>query len=290
MSATAAKKAQPMRTIAGKYLTYNHLTDEDRRLFAATHLHLYLDDAYRRLFPQKNNSKKFLSGPPYNPADLDYIVACIKYALGLIGRYSNERFGETAAKQHAFFQRQHEQETFFTHLFRAVQLRKRDVVSQKNPAVSDTAIINNEHVGIEALNNKQNIFAKIGGSWIKENDLYAAGIFYAINFSFDAVKSNDAGRLCRLLASMFHFGSGSSYEAAYGQKGGKANIKRWAVKKERAYELYLKHDVYKKYKGKHEAICVAMKHILRRNSIRVAPATLETRWVPEFVKRHKASL
>jgi len=277
---------------AVNFISYNNLAGEKQRLFASAHLHHYLNDAVKLLFPADKAKPLFSQKAGYSPENLAYINARINFALELIGEYSNPRFGRTAAKQHSFFQRPTEQEVFFTYLFQAVQTHKKSIIVRKNPKAAEigTPYLNKAHVELEAYRKKGVLCFKILGKNVPEKEIYAACVFYAMNFVLDAAVSDDALRLSRLLANMFHFGSGTSYHAADGKKGGESRARKWAATKEKAYALFVRHDVHKKFGPKHDAIQSRMTTILRTNRVRVSPGTLKTKWIPEFVRRYKSTL
>lgn len=278
-----------MNTLKPNFINYNNLSDEEARLFIGGHLNYFLDEARMILFSEKNPyyyvKAKNLK---HNENDLVFINSCVEYILNLIGKYHNTRFGETALEQHKFFQRNGEQETFFTHLFAAIQEYKKTKITRTNKTVKEeisVPFLNNIHNDLKAYEGKKSFF-KIGTVPIKEGQLYAAGVFYAMNFFFLAIKSNDSIKLGRLFANMVHFKNGPSYLLANAKKGGIKSGKSRCKNKEKARKLFDKHDLYNKYNGKAEAMLSAFKPILRRNRIPISDKTVKTDWIPDFSNKH----
>jgi hypothetical protein len=273
------------------FLSYNNPSPDDARLFMVANLHFYLRDAHACLFknPKARSYIKF-EDLNHNDKELHFINSCITYLLELIGEYSNSRFGMTASGQHRFFGRPNEQITFFPCLFLAIQAHKQKIIIKAKPeseAPLMASRVNDAYLDLKMFEGKKTGFFKVAGKYISEKQLYAAGVFYAMNFIFDAIRANDALKLSQLLAHLQHFKSGPTYLAAYGKKGGKKTKEKRNNKRDTAYALFMKYNVYQKLGPGHEAMISELIPILRRHHIAVSPATLKTRWVPLFVTQIK---
>jgi len=121
--------------------------------------------------------------------------------LELIGKHNNNRFGSTAIEQHNFFcKRTAEQEAFFKHLFISVQTEKKIILDNE---VNNSYLFNPHK--LHSLSDRNMVFCTILGNTVTEQSLYAAGIFYMINFLFNAVKKNDAAYTLKLVSDLRNF-------------------------------------------------------------------------------------
>lgn len=274
------------------YLSYLDLDFDDARLFMAGGLGNYIALAYKQLSTNKtltnwdnySELRKALS----RKSKLNVLSAYMEYILGLIGKHANPRFGNTAQQQHAFFQRPGEQENFFTYLFMASQMEKRAILAKKRRKIKSelpVPFLGNIHWDLNAHENKNTFKYTAEEISLTEKQLYAIGIFYMMNFIFDALKQDDALRLMRLINNMHHFQSGPSYRAAHGKRGGKKTAAQRNDKKEQGYKIFLNCKIHEMYGPKTAAMLSALMPLLRRNEIKISDRTVETKWIPEYLKR-----
>lgn len=273
------------------YISYNKLPFERRAVFFGAGLGSYLRYAEQILFGSKKRiivEAGSAAKPIYSHKDVALINTYIEYALKIIAIY-NSRFGKTAAAQHKFFNRTAEREIFFTCLFAGLQLQKRKVLGKNIP---DTEIlfpfVGDAYQQLEAYREGQPCF-DIQGKDVSEREIFAAGIFYAVNFVFDAVEKHDAERVSRITADLLSFGVGTSYRASHGKKGGAKTKNKQLENKKRAYELFLDNNIYTKYGRKHDAMYEGLMPILEKAGIKIAPATVKKKWIPDFVDGYKKS-
>jgi hypothetical protein len=272
------------------YISYNKLPFERRAIFFGAGLGSYLRYAEDILFKSKKPVSSYTASsaePLYNRKDRAQINTYIEYALQLIAAY-NVRFGTTAAAQHKFFNRTAEQESFFACLFAGLQLQKRKVLGKNIP---DTEIffpfVGDGYQRLEAYREGQSCF-EIEGNPVLERQIFAAGIFYVVNFVFDAIEKNDAALVSRLTADLMSFGLGTSYQAGHGKKGGAKSKSKEIENRERAYQLFLDKRIYDSG-PKHTAMASAMMSVLKEAGIKTALSTVEKKWIPDFIVGYKKS-
>lgn len=270
------------------YFTCNALSFDDVRIFMNAGLHTILDRARAALFKQKTSNFYIkLEHLSHSDEELDVINAHISYILELIGEHSNGRWGNSAPQQHTFFaSRPQEHEAFFLLLFMAIQKHKQLAIP--NAYDMPAPYIKDAHLELKKREKTNTQFFTVNGILASEKQLYAAGVFYAIGFAFDAVRAGDALRTSKIMSRILHFMSGPSYLAAYGSKGGSRDGK---AKRERdtAYDIFKNEDLYKKCNGKVTSIAEALIPLLEAEKITRSLHTIEKTWVPEFIKRQKAS-
>jgi len=285
-------KTRQKKKPEANYFSYLDLDFDDARLFMASGLGNYIAPAYKQLFGSDvlidwnnySDLKKTLNLKDISKALYTYL----KYILQLIGKHSNSKFGTEADQQHNFFQRSTEQDGFFTYLFMASQMEKRTVLAKKSRRIKSelpVPFLGKAHLDLKMREGKDTFKFTAAETRLTEKQLYAIGTFYMINFIFDALKQGDALRLMRLINNMHHFQSGPSYLAAYGKSGGKKTAARRNSKKEQGYQIFLDCKIHETHGPKATPMVAALMPQLRRRKIKISEKTVETKWMPEYVKR-----
>ena len=281
------------------YLEYIHADDHAASLLFDSNSDMLLNKAYQTLFKKVTdvNARAFdYSGNLEIPTEeVEHIENCTSFILEIIGKYSNSRFGKTAEEQHSFFQRKGEQETFFTHLFRAIQEHKqeklkgnanpKDVVFPESPLDEVPGKVHT------ALKKEQRLF-KIKNSEISENQVYAAAIFYYANFLVSALKQNDAIQTGRLYGMLMHFHAGTSYDLALGKTGSVKRREIHSNKKEDGYKVFIEEDIHgqaqnNKYLNTKTHMAHKLYQACEARGIKCSEQTIRTKWLPDFLKRRK---
>lgn len=283
---TAARSR--LKPIKSNYILYNTLSAERRAVFFEAGLGVYLSHAERALFGSRNRTTynaSRVTEPLYSTKKAALINIYIEYALSIIAIF-NPRFGVTADEQHEFFNRTAEQEVFFTYLFAGMQQRKRDALGDKVPEDElKFPYVGDNYQSLEGFNTKRECF-KVRGKVVSEREIFAAGIFYAVNFIFDAVEKRDTARIKGIKKDFDAFGLGTSYRAAHGKKGGIKSNREKVKNRERAYQLFVDNKIYIKG-GCYAALCEDLMPILKKAGIKAAPTTVEKKWIPDFIGRQE---
>jgi hypothetical protein len=276
------------------FLTYNNPSNSQACWLLREDIRPFLDEARATLFRKSRGKQTYYKTPEdfhHTPKQLERINSIIKYDLELIGQYSNYRFGSSAQEQHRFFRRPGEQDTFLIHLFRAIQEHKRKIVIAANKIAErefGESKVYRSHLVLRTWEDTNEAYFKIEKKSLSEKQLYAAGVFYMINFILVAKDEVQHWRYDRLMERLSHFADGTPYFEADGKKGGKKRGENRRAKKDKIYALFCESRVYEEAGPKIEAMLFEMKRLLRKKRISVSDATLKTRWIPEFVKRKKS--
>jgi hypothetical protein len=277
------------------YLTYNNPSSNEASWLPSEDIYHFLNKARTTLFRKSRGRKVYYKSAEdfcHTPEQLERIHSIIEYSLKLIGQNSNGRFGSSAQEQHRFFQSPSEQETFPIHLFLAIQEHKRKIVTAGNEVAGKEfgeSKVHRSHLVLREWEDKHETYFKIAQEIVTENQLYAAGVFYMINFLLAAKDNAEHWGRDRLMNNLSHFANGTRYFEADGRKGGKKCGESRRNKKDKVYAFFCEAKIYEEAGPKVEAMLFEMKKILREKRISVPVETLRTRWIPEFAKRKKLS-
>ena len=278
------------------YLGYIEADEATRLLVCQANINVVVNNAYRTLIKKVDdvNAQAIDYSGKLNISEdeREHIESCISFILQIIGKHSNSRFGETAEEQHRFFRRKYEQETFFKHLFIAVQEHKKLNLTRQSD-LSQAEINKNYLVpfwdGVPeklhtALKQENRLF-KIKNAEINETQIYAAAVFYYANFLIQALRENDAIRLSQIYAMLIHFTRSRNYNAAHSQVGVQKKQSTNEQKKARALKLFKEEEIQQNYGPKRTAMAAALKDACKRHKIKCSEETIRTNWIPEFINK-----
>jgi len=277
-------------TVQNGYLNYNDMSEADAGLFMNAKLHCYLNEARAKLFRKsrgKTNYYKKTDDFNHNAKHLLRINSVIEYALILIGRYSNARYGKSAVEQHNFFKSPNEQGHFLTYLFMAVQENKNRNIDTKNSSGQQEILVpylRKAHLKLRAFEKKDENYFDACEQKINEKQLYAAGVFYVMNFAFDALKIGSKARYEALLVNLEHFRNGPSYLSADGKKGAQKSISTKRIRKDMGYQIFCER-IYKHPDQKRLAMALDLHAELKKIGIKMHISTVEKKWIQDFCKK-----
>jgi hypothetical protein len=276
---------------------YKALPVEDSCLALQANLEFLLNSAYKIIFQKKGGISRYQTSNDFIHTSeeiykLDHIT---NFMLEIIGKYSNERFGDTAELQDRFFQRKYEQPGFFTHLFISIQSHKAKQIGNVKGQTSNEIItypfFNNYHLEFSLDEDKKTKYFVKDKISYTEKQLYASGVYYVIPFILRAIKEGDSVHLSKLLISASKYIDGINYSGFQSMRGGNISGNKRSQNKEKAYSIFVKKNIYKN--SQRDKITRPKNYILAENlhgnlpkNIKVSLSTITTDWIPEFVKRY----
>ena len=275
------------------YIEYFDLSEDGNALFLSAGLPTYLLDVINwsglDINMRDDNYSENRIG--FLKDNIDYINQGIQYALELIGKHSNSRFGSAAEEQHKFFKRTAEHETFSTLLYMAIQKQKSVFLQKNSEEGKKLAHIKHPYVGDNYLelarhHKKTYSYFENKGKKLTEEQVYGFGAFYLGNFIFQAVKENNAARVCKLISEMSHFKSQKEYNAEVGRAGGRKSAKEKNQEKDRLYKIFIDENIYDNFGDKHEAMANEL-FKLKPEDMKIAFSTIHKKWLPDFLEKRE---
>lgn len=263
-----------------------------------SHFISFNHSSFNSLLLDKDTAKNFTSANktlfgrsksnsfPYTKEQIDFLDLRIQYILELIGKYSNTRFGQSAEKQHAFFQRPSEQSSFLTYLFIAIQEHKKAVISKRNKAVRNEFIVpylEKIHLKLRSYEGKRRFYFTISENRLTEKQLYAVGVIYMFNFIYQLSNEDDSKKMKEILNNLNHFSMGPSYFPFYGTIGLRQKRQKLEAEKEKAREIFNNTNLLKNSSDE-SYILKKLTPMLRRRKIYVSEQKIKS-WLPEFLKK-----
>lgn len=287
------------------FLDYTKLSKQDAKLFMEANLYVDLDKARSRLlnlnkveYYSKARNLTNYENTKTRVKHLGIINSHIKYALELIGEYSNERFGLTALEQDRFFHRPLESEAFFVHLYRAIQIHKQQQIIKTNKLAAEEmpkSMISEWSSTLRKFETNKVPYFLFNGKEVKEIQLYAAGVFYMTNFLFrDCKEQNNKGFMpSRSRELVDKFEGGILYKQIDNVRGGKSSGEARNKDKELGYKIFCENNILDnaRHAGtgtlNNEVIAIYLCEALMEVGINKSLDTLKTHWVPDFRDRYE---
>jgi hypothetical protein len=173
------------------YISYNQLSMEDRLFFAQSDFDYLISHSSRLL---KNHIKPTdchnLQLPYLSDDELIFVNESIEDILSLIGDKSNQRFGSTPLKQHEYFLRPSETETFPLHLYIARYNFYEEILGPSSTQ-KHTIIPINKGLFDKSVFKDNHKYKKIrlGRHKLNETETIAVSALYMIDLVWSQIKS-----------------------------------------------------------------------------------------------------